>query len=150
MKKLIRNSVFETNSSSCHSISIGKSDVYDSVTPNEDGVIRLEPMEFGWKQERYDDTYSKMVYLWIYIRDWCDRVEEEFMETFQRVVCTHTGASSVIMVTDEDAPEWPRNGYIDHQSVESNDYHHLFYDDNLLKQFLFDCDSWLETDNDNY
>ena len=50
--KLIRNSVFETNSSSCHSISIGKSDVYDSVTPDEDGIIRIKPMEFGWCQER--------------------------------------------------------------------------------------------------
>lgn len=150
MKKLIRNSVFETNSSSCHSISIGESDVYDSVTPDENGVIKLEPMEFGWEQERYNDPYTKMVYLWIYINDWCSDVEDEFMETFQRVVCNHTGASSVIMVPDESKPEWYRNGYIDHQSVESNDYHHLFYDDKLLKQFLFDSDSWLETDNDNH
>ncbi len=150
MKKLIRNSVFETNSSSCHSISIGESDVYDSVIPDENGDIILEPMEFGWEQERYNDPYTKMVYMWIYINDWSGWNEDEFMETFQRVVCGHTGASSVIMVADENAPEWRRSGYIDHQSVESNDYHHLFYDDNLLKQFLFDSDSWLVTDNDNH
>lgn len=150
MKKLIRNSVFETNSSSCHSISIGKSDVYDSVIPNEDGVIELLPMQFGWEQERYNDAHVKMSYLWIYIKDWCGKDEESFMETFQRVVCRHTGASNVTMAPDEDAYEWNRYGYIDHQSVESRDYHYLFEDDETLKRFIFDRDSWLETDNDNH
>jgi hypothetical protein len=150
MKKLIRNSVFETNSSSCHSISIGESDVYDSVIPSDDGVITLHPMDFGWEQKRYNDPYTKMTYLWIYINEWCGKDEEEFMETFQRVVCEHTGASSVIMKPNEGVSAWKRNGYIDHQSVEDNDYHHLFYDDKLLKQFIFDPVSWLETDNDNH
>lgn len=148
MKKLIRNSVFETNSSSCHSISIGKSDVYDSVTPNHNGIIELFPMEFGWEQEHYSDPYTKMSYLWIYIKDWCKHDEQEFMDTFQRVVCSHTGANSVIML--ESSSTFYPWGYIDHQSVEDQNYHYLFQDDNLLKQFLFDSNSWLETDNDNH
>lgn len=148
MKKLIRNSVFETNSSSCHSISIGESDVYDSVIPDENGEIVLEPMEFGWEQERYNDAYTKMVYIWIYINDWSGRNEDEFMETFQRVVCSHTGATRVIM--HKTNSEWYPYGYIDHQSVEGNEYHYLFNDDQTLKQFLFDPKSWLVTDNDNH
>ena len=148
MKKLIRNSVFETNSSSCHSISIGKSDVYDSITPDKNGLIVLEPMEFGWEQERYDDPYTKLVYLWIYIKDWSGKEEDDFMETYQRVVCEHTGASRVIM--NKGNNEWYPHGYIDHQSVEDRNYHHLFYSDQTLKQFLFDPESWLVTDNDNH
>jgi hypothetical protein len=45
----IRHGVFETNSSSCHSISISEDSggLLDVIYPNNDGIIELEGGEFG-------------------------------------------------------------------------------------------------------
>ena len=61
MKIQIRRGVFETNSSSVHSISIIKDNFKGSLpsqfTINCDG-------EFGWEVKTYDDTESKAAYLY--------------------------------------------------------------------------------------
>lgn len=62
---------FETNSSSCHSISItNDSQLNDIPIPDENGNISLYGGEFGWEYEVYSDFYSKAAYLMVYIRDW--------------------------------------------------------------------------------
>lgn len=40
--------------------------------------------------------------------------------------------------------------YIDHQSVDDNDYRYLFEDPEQLRQFIFNPNSVLITDNDNH
>ena len=151
--KLIRNSVFETNSSSCHSISVGKSDVYEGVTPDEFNEIKLDPIEFGWYEEEFDTPKSRMSYVFIYLRDWV-RNEDKVVgmwETFNRVVKEHTGADKVyIQIRDSGYGDYKIEGYIDHQSVESNDLDYLFDNDATLKSFLFDSTSYILTDNDNH
>lgn len=61
MKKQIRQAVFETNSSSVHSISIIKDDFKGSLpkqfTIDCDG-------EFGWEVDAFDDSSSKAAYLY--------------------------------------------------------------------------------------
>ena len=48
--RLIRNKVFETNSSSCHSISITSDmELNDIPTPDEYGNLFIESGEFGWE-----------------------------------------------------------------------------------------------------
>lgn len=49
MGKLIRNSVFETNSSSTHSITIGSYTDFDTIIPDYNGNITVPTMEFGWQ-----------------------------------------------------------------------------------------------------
>lgn len=153
MTKLIRKSVFETNSSSCHSISISSADcVYDGITPASDNKIYLSPGEFGWEIARYNDPISKLTYCWIYAEEWVGDDEEEFHEILNRVVCEHTGADGIVMEKDE-GNSWCANGYhgyIDHQSVECRDLDHLFYDEEKLKNFIFNPNSVLMTDNDNH
>lgn len=152
MTKLIRKSVFETNSSSCHSISISSDDVvYDGIIPASDNKIYLKPMEFGWDINEYRDPMSKLTYCWIYVQDWTDKEQQEFSQILSNVVCQHTGADEIVMELEYD--KWNPDGYygyIDHQSVECNDLHHMFYQPEYLKNFIFNPNSVLRTDNDNH
>ncbi len=169
MKKLIRKGVFETNSSSCHSITIeGKSGVYDDIpTVEKDGSIFIRSGEFGWEIENYDDFGSKASYIAVYIRDWVrDEVKKSaFKEIFENIIIETTGCDRVEYENffwDQEETTYEHNGkiekymsslgegYIDHQSVESSDYDYLFEDIDKLKNFLFNSNSILHTDNDNY
>lgn len=67
--KVIRNAVFETNSSSSHSISVGKNikKIYDYNFPmNKSGKVPLIfglNYDFGWGITDYRDAYAKLNYL---------------------------------------------------------------------------------------
>lgn len=73
MRKLVRTGVFETNSSSSHSLTLSESGTFDSITPDDDGVIRIKPGDFGWAIQDFHDPKDKLSYVMIYIRDWMDR-----------------------------------------------------------------------------
>ena len=68
--KQIRNNIFETNSSSTHSISLTNmsSDILnfeqlDSYVDPADHYIHIEFGEFGWGYDEYVDAYTKLQYL---------------------------------------------------------------------------------------
>ncbi len=147
--KLIRRSVFETNSSSCHSISLSSGDAYDSISPNEDGVIVVDDHEFGWEQEIYSYPEARLNYAYIYAMDWSGEKKGDFLAILKDVVKGHTGATDVVhRKTDR---KWGYDyGYIDHQSVECGELDYLFTDPALLKNFVFGSGSYIETDNDNH
>lgn len=145
--KLIRKSVFETNSSSCHSLTLASGDTYEGVTPNSNNQIILETGDFGWSIEDFSDAHSKMSYVWIYMRDW--DTEEHLKDMFKKVVFEHTGASEIIMPESETSYGMD-SGYIDHQSVESKNLRYLFDSEYTLKTFLFNPQSSIHTDNDNH
>jgi hypothetical protein len=63
MKKVIRKGVFETNSSSTHSITIADSGKLQNTLPITDGKIFVTCEEFGWEQEVHTDAYTKLSYL---------------------------------------------------------------------------------------
>jgi hypothetical protein len=149
--KMIRTGVFETNSSSCHTITISHVDndtLYQSITPNDNGEIVIAPQEFGWEWETYNNPESKLCYVMLYIRDWVhdQATKDAFSDILNRVVLTHTHATKLTMGPSS-SKYW--NGYIDHQSVEDNDCHHLFDSDEKLKDFIFGPQSSLNTGNDN-
>jgi len=146
--KLIRKGTFETNSSSCHSISVSTQGTYEGLTPDHNNEILLSPMEFGWEQDEYNDSMSKLSYLWIYIKDWSGDSKDAFMEMYQKAVCEHTGANRVRM--NSTSCKYSPDGSIDHQSVEGNELHYLFKEEKTLKDFLFLSGSYIETDNDNH
>lgn len=132
--KLIRKGTFETNSSSCHSISIGSGDVYESITPDCNDQIVVYQGEFGWEIETYTDVYSRLQYSATYAYNYGT---EEDKEMLQRVVCKHTGASELVVKGD---------GYIDHESAYGDE----FESEETLKNFIFNADSYFTTDNDNH
>lgn len=176
--KLIRNSVFETNSSSCHSISVDSTMILNNIpTPDENGEIFIGSRDFGWEYHKYNYFYDKAAYLIVYIRDWTGSKVDEFKAIFENVVSEVTGCTKILyednfwVGTEQSYPERKYNeetktyeetgkiitytsytggGYIDHQSVEDRDLHYMFEDINSMKSFLFSSNSVLTTDNDNH
>ena len=61
----IRNGVFETNSSSTHSVSVrcGKGLQQNWMPVGNDGYIHASLDEFGWEIETYRDQDAKLSYL---------------------------------------------------------------------------------------
>ena len=130
--KTIRHNVFETNSSSTHSISINAdTQLFDSIT--HDGTIVLGHGEYGWEFDTYYSALSKADYCALDMGG--DPVKKEMLI---RVIKNHTGAKDVI---------FDLTGYIDHQSAGTSD--DAFKNDETLKAFIFGKGSYLETGNDN-
>lgn len=156
----IRKGVFETNSSSMHSITFsGKELEENKMAIDYDGYIHATFGEFGWEVESYYDQGTKLSYLLtmaMHLNDfyvWCcrstedaEREIEEFMQTedFKRIsdaVGEYAHCNGIIIDYGE--------GYIDHQSREYG----------CLDEFLYDCgtdiinfvfgDAVVHTDNDN-
>jgi len=131
MAKLIRESVFETNSSSAHSISLGrdtgKAFVLDTIYPNSEGEITIYGGEFGWEFDRHNDARTKASYAL------SSGISTDLL---REIIIEQTGAESVSF--------WPGDGYVDHESVGvcPHDY-------DSLRDFIFNKNSWLFTGNDN-
>lgn len=144
--KLIRNSVFETNSSSCHSISLGASHVFnDTIVPDSEGNITLTPGEFGWEICDYTDAETKLQYAWTWAKNYAQD-SDSAIEYLTNLVCEYTGAKAIAYTPD--SCQWCKDGYIDHQSEDV--MKDIFYDSVKLKEFLFCSGSVLHTDNDNH
>lgn len=133
----IRHSVFETNSSSSHSISWSRdvTKLLDSIGPDVDGNIVLTGGEFGWGYERYSDAWTKANYCAV------DVAGTPNEEVLKRIIREHTGAKRVTVQLSSDA-------YIDHQSQGTA--HDLFDNEEDVKQFIFNRNISLIIDNDNH
>ena len=132
MKKiLIRKGVYETNSSSSHSISLATEDkefVLDTIYPDQNGRIVLVGGQFGWEWFKHNDALTKANYAYQ------DDVDKDLLT---EVIKEQTGADEVIFIDSE-------NGYIDHDS--SGTAPRTKED---LKNFIFNKNSWLFGGNDN-
>lgn len=149
MKKQIRQNVFETNSSSSHSVSIAdnnKQFVMDNeLLPDQDGVIELTGGEFGWDYQKYNDALTKANYLSVYSRN-----DEAMRNLLIEVIKKQTGAEKVLCL-GVDEWESPNHSYIDHQSdvIEGGAAGVCFDSEETMRQFIFNKNSWLFTGNDN-
>jgi len=132
----VRKGVFETNSSSMHSITIADEGIYDHIFVPENGTLNITARgEYGWEQERYDSVADKLDYACIL----CEG-NARFSKMLIKVIKKHTGAKEVNISYDD--------GYIDHQSMGLGD--DIFYSEEATKNFIFNPNSELETGNDNY
>ena len=142
MKK-VRRGIFETNSSSSHSISIASGDNWaGKITDN----ITIETGEYGWEYERYSDFYSKASYA----LTWCKQYgSEQQVSMLRKVIKEYTGSKKVTFKKSGGDGEWDYDwGYIDYRSNEVGE--EAFKDEKTLKQFLFNRASVVITDNDNH
>lgn len=155
MKTQIRKSVFETNSSSSHSLTLSKGDVQMRTFPPEvlkEGRIEVGCSEYGWEWDRIYKPENKLWYMVTAATG--GRIEnsgspEEVtasmrevnskIEQLCRVVEQHTGVSLLLIPGSE--------GYIDHESTGTD--HEAYKSDEVLRQFLFGADAFIETGNDN-
>lgn len=66
MNLRVRNSVFETNSSSTHSVTVSQDEIVEPALSKETlrtGVIEVRPHDFGWEWMRYFTPEEKIGYL---------------------------------------------------------------------------------------
>ena len=151
MTMQVRKGVFETNSSSSHSLTMKPSDVVNP--PFQQNVMRKGEVvigvgEYGWRYERFYSVKNKLRYLLTQItrgklpegEDIAGSLREQSPEfaMLYHIVKAQTGVSIVVM---------PSEGYIDHQSEGVG--MELFKDEAGLTSFLFSEESYIETGNDN-
>ena len=149
MKIAIRKGVFETNSSSVHSICISKEPIKDLNFPEK---LFFRHGEFGWSDIYYRTPEEKAAYLYQAIlahpnvdKKW-DSVEKRKDRLFQML--SEAGIS-----IDFEAPkidEWGfEYGYIDHVSDLGDFVDKLLKNKKRLLNFLFSYKSYVHTGNDN-
>lgn len=169
MKKL-RKGVFETNSSSMHSVVIsGNSDDFDDFPKiGKDGMVHIRCDEFGWYYEgNYDGVEQKLSYLATmiaaqYLR--YDYEEENLPEELNR---ENMEWNEDFVLVDNILVEYCKCGgwviqrrrgafypwgYIDHQSYYPSIREFLEHECNGIpvENFLFSSGVELEIDNDNH
>lgn len=148
--KQIRNGVFETNSSSSHSVNISSTgDIDTSLIPNLAGVLIIDGYkQFGWEVEEYNDATTKAIYSYLQAQY---SKNKEYIDMVFDVIKTQTGADEVIFLADINAGWDSRlHGYIDHQSTYNEECFEPFENKEALRYFIFNTNSILKTDNDNH
>lgn len=136
MKKvLIRNGVFETNSSSCHSISISDETqpfVFDTIYPDLDGKITIKGGEYGRGVfTRHNDVKTKLSYA---LTSTLYGVDENML---REIIQEQTGCDNIELLVSEDYNS-PYFSYIDHESVDI-----VPRTKEELRNFIFNKNSWL-------
>lgn len=135
MKK-VRKNVFETNSSSTHSICIAKNVEYD--IPEK---LYLELGDFGWEQNTLNSTSEKASYLYTGLVNY-------FPEKLNGVVDTLKSKGIEVTMEEEKENSWD-NGYVDHGSDLDDFIKGVTESEDRLLSFLFSGLSFIHTGNDN-
>jgi hypothetical protein len=178
MIKQVRVGMFETNSSSMHSISIApecKEEMMDTIQPDGEGIIYLTGGTFGWEERKYTDALTKAEYLAVWVREYStNKVKDRRL--LDSVIKKQTGAKTIEWAFTTDYKKSGKNepSYIDHQSdkvgasifdyemvwskKEDSGYVTTAVKGKLtrkevaerLRQFLFNPKSVLISDNDNH
>jgi len=134
MKKRI--GIFETNSSSSHSIVVSLKEKIDfePVKTTED-LIHIHQGEFGWGQDTLHSWVEKCSYAYTYASNYGRNKD---LVLLKKVVEDFTEKKVVFHEND---------GYIDHQSIEIAE--EMFENYDTLKKVLFGVGSYIIISNDN-
>ena len=144
----IRRKVFESNSSSVHSLTFSSSGREESYLPMKDGYILTDFGQFDRSYRIYDDQESKLSYLVTLIYyasglEYESVYNNDYFEMLQEAICKYTGAEGIKILCKKEP-------YIDHQSVP--DYGDIniinMYDDDAIIDFVFNKYIALKTDCD--
>lgn len=141
MTTLVRKSVFETNSSSAHSITIDDSgELLDTLEPTDDlPIIALSGDQFGWGVDEFNDALTKANYLATY---GMYNGQQDVLDTLAEAIEEHTGYPVCYVY-----PEGDYDIYIDHQS---NEQLFSYTNKEQVKDFVFNKKSTLIIDHDNH
>ncbi len=127
-----RQGLFETNSSSVHTIVITKNNNIE-IPKDLPPILEMETVDFGWEIDRYNDFSSKLQYLYNACED---------CETYKPRLDAFLSEIGIEMV--DYTP-----GYIDHGYNTADFLEFVFSDINNFKRYLFSSDSFIQTENDN-
>lgn len=152
MKIQVRQNVFETNSSSMHSLVVSNKDRgYDYNLPvDKNGVLTISFGVFGWEPEILKEPLEKISYV---ITDRCsigslDFDEKEALESeiVKEVIdLIKSRCPNVKDVKIQRANSYRPYGYVDHQSqgtsYEDKDLEHLIFSNSVIIIINNDNDS---------
>lgn len=148
MKRKIRKGVFETNSSSVHSLVISNEGREPSEFKfNNDGEIEIDFGQFGKDERVYTSQYDKLSYLitcLYYLSGWeiNDIYDRWEFREIKDAICKYTGATG-IKILGKQEPE------IDHQSQPYSRIEIIdIYDEDAVINFVFNKYVSLKTDCD--
>lgn len=135
---------FVSNSSSSSFVIISSSGKTETANTYLHDVVSIRgETQFGWQEKTYDGWMSKANFAKIQT-SYFDCPKKELSEhMLDKVIMAHTGAAYI---------EWGvEDGYIDHQSsaVEGENIE-MFESEEVLHNFIFNCDSCIINDNDNH
>ncbi len=149
--KTIRQSVFETNSSSTHSVTIATGYDTSKMKGNyKDVDFVVQRGEFGWETYTHSDFYTKLEYAYTLAAPhyWDSRDNGDYLEVtednreltmLEKVLQEELSPNSILFKNND--------GYVDHQSQDN--ILDIFMTETTLKEFLFNGGSEIETGNDN-
>lgn len=147
MSKKTRRNVFETNSSSTHSICLTKNNILDKKSDH----IHFTFGEFGWEMETYNSAYEKAQYLYTAI---CENKKTELLNKIKLILdannITYEFDKPIFTTSSGGEYTWLDSecGYIDH-SDELEEFLTICEDENKLMRYLFSSESFIITGNDN-
>jgi hypothetical protein len=140
---------FVSNSSSSSFVVIGNtgkdcSKWLSKVCKPEQYVIGQDgETEFGWSVETHSDVYSRVNFAYLQARD-RKLNGNHYMRMLFEAIKDVTGQFPIVSESIQ------KDGYVDHQSSSSEGQNiEMFEDETILKRFLFDDGSYVETGNDN-
>ena len=144
--KTIRPNVFETNSSSEHTICFPCASACENLNPAPQTLIANGEGEYGWGYDVLDTPYALLDYWLVAIKDTGMDYEPEK----RQAVIDYFATKQIIL----EIPKSVENmvGYIDHQSVDSNCRLLAGFIDNpeALFKFVFCPETKIIIDNDNH
>lgn len=164
MKRQIRRNVFETNSSSMHSLTVTPNGHMDNLIVDEfENKVITKFGEFGWGYDIYCDAATKLSYLMtmiIELNSNCISLKEFYeLDDFKKVnevVSNHCHCDGIKVESTIEKCKWSENyynnhdGYIDHQSVCDINSLLTGYGGCTIEDFIFDTGIKLIIDNDNH
>jgi hypothetical protein len=149
----IRKSLFETNSSSTHSIVIANNgnDCFKEHLPEK---LVFDTDEFGWEWDRYDDVQNRANYLFtaLLYNVWADEYFPFVLDTLKKWNIEveyppfHMNDKGYYEFDD---PKHDDFYYIDHGSQLEGFIKEVCTDETLLMNYLFSDESFIATGNDN-
>jgi len=151
---VVRKGVFETNSSSTHSICIAKT---NKINIPEKITVNLHNYEFGWEEDKRSSTEEKIAYIVIAMLNYCNF--DIAVDRIKRLItCIRNfGVKSLEIsgieihsygsVSEPYFDTW--DGYVDHGNELEDFVKTNLENDDLLKEYLFNKDSFILTGNDN-
>ena len=140
MKRQIRNMVFETNSSSTHSIAISKK----PVTIGK--FISFRIGEFGWENDCVDT--ADYLYTAILEQNEADELLEQLKKILDNYSIEYRFEEPNYETSVNGEYKWLADGYVDHSSEAREFIFAVLNDEDLLMRCLFG-DSNVYTGNDN-
>ena len=146
MKTTIRTGVFETNSSSAHTLVI--------ADHRPDGIDYTQYWSNGGCFGRYEslssnDTSLKLDYLWQAIIDNSDELDSGegagSISWWQETIATYLPEARLEI--EYDSSGYPK-GYIDHGGAYADMLEAMYQDPELIARFLLSPDSWIFLSSD--